>query len=398
MTAARRPSDRLAPSRRALSARHAGRLALSAALLGLLAAPAAAEIVETEHHAADLSRVAGPLEHPWAVAVLPDGAMLVTERPGRLRLIVDGALLDEPVAGVPDVRAGGQGGLLDVVLDPDFAGNNLVYLAYSEAGDGGAGTAVARGRLVRSADGARLEDVEVIFRQAPKVGGSSHFGARLVFAPDGKLFIGLGDRQQRERAQDLSVTIGKLVRINADGSIPDDNPFIGQDGARPEIWSYGHRNIQAAALDPATSDIVTIEHGARGGDEVNRPARGKNYGWPVITHGVDYSGEPIGIGRSAPGMEQPVYQWTPSIAPSGMAFYSGTAFPEWNGDLFVGALRGQMLVRLDIENGKVVGEERLLENQIGRIRDVRQGPDGSVLLLTDAGNGALWRLAPAATD
>lgn len=376
----------------------ATRLALSASLAALLTAPALAEVVETENHRVNLERVAGPLEHPWSVAVLPDGAMLVTERPGRLRLIVDGALQSEPVSGVPDVRAGGQGGLLDVVIDPDFAGNRLVYLAYSEAGDGGAGTAVARGRLVRDGTTARLDDVEVIFRQTPKVGGSAHFGARLVFAPDGKLFIGLGERQRRERSQDLSTTLGKLVRINADGSVPDDNPFVGQEGALPEIWSYGHRNIQAAALDPSTSDIVTIEHGARGGDEVNTPEAGKNYGWPVITHGVDYSGDPIGVGRSAPGMEQPDYQWTPSIAPSGMAFYTGNAFPQWNGDLFVGALRGQMLVRLDIENGKVVGEERLLERKIGRIRDVRQGPDGSLLILTDAGRGALWRLTPSVTD
>lgn len=376
----------------------AARLALSASLAALLAAPALAEVVDTEHHSINLQRIAGPLEHPWGLAVLPDGAMLVTERPGRMRLVVDGTLQPEPVAGVPDVRSGGQGGLLDVVIDPDFAGNRLVYFAYSEAGDGGAGTAVARGRLTRDGATARLDDVEVIFRQAPKVGGGAHFGARLVFAPDGTLFIGLGDRQQRERAQDLSTTIGKLVRINADGSVPQDNPFVGRDGALPEIWSYGHRNIQAAALDPATSDIVTIEHGARGGDEVNTPEAGKNYGWPVITHGVDYSGDPIGVGRSAPGMEQPDYQWTPSIAPSGMAFYTGTAFPEWNGDLFVGALRGQMLVRLDVEGGRIVGEERLLEGTIGRVRDVRQGPDGSLLVLTDAGDGAIWRLSPALMD
>ncbi len=376
----------------------AARLALSASLAALVTAPALAETVDTERHSVTLERLAEPLEHPWGLAVLPDGAMLVTERPGRLRLVVDGVLQPEPVAGVPDVRAGGQGGLLDVVIDPNFAGNRMVYLAFSEAGEGGAGTAVARGRLTRDGATARLDDVEVIFRQAPKVGGSSHFGARLVFAPDGKLFIGLGDRQQRELAQDLSVTIGKLVRINADGSVPQDNPFVGREGARPEIWSYGHRNIQAAALDPATSDIVTIEHGARGGDEVNTPEAGRNYGWPVITHGVDYSGAPIGIGKAAEGMEQPDYQWTPSIAPSGMAFYTGTAFPEWNGDLFVGALRGQMLVRLDVEGGRIVGEERMLEGTIGRIRDVRQGPDGSLLILTDAGDGALWRLSPAVTD
>jgi glucose/arabinose dehydrogenase len=372
-------------------------LPLAAVLLGA-AGPGAADTIATEHHAVSVEKLAGPLEHPWSLAVLPDGAMLVTERPGRLRLVVDGAVLPEPVAGVPRVRASGQGGLLDIALDPDFAGNRLVYLAYSEAGEGGAGTAVARGRLVRDGATARLEDVEVIFRQVPKVGGGAHFGARLVFAPDGTLFIGLGERQQRDRAQDLGTTLGKVVRIEADGAVPSDNPFAGQAGARPEIWSYGHRNIQAAALDPATGELVTVEHGARGGDEVNRPEAGKNYGWPVITHGVDYSGDPIGIGRKAPGMEQPVYQWTPSIAPSGMAFYTGTAFPEWNGDLFVGALRGEVLVRLDVEDGRVVGEERMLEGTLGRIRDVRQGPDGSLLLLTDARDGAIWRLSPAAAD
>jgi glucose/arabinose dehydrogenase len=375
----------------------AGPLA-TAVLLAALAGPAAADTVATERHAVSVEKIAGPFEHPWSLAVLPDGAMLVTERPGRLRLVVDGVLLPKEVDGVPRVRASGQGGLLDVALDPDFTGNRLVYLAYSESGDGGAGTAVARGRLARDGAAARLEDVEVIFRQVPKVGGSAHFGARLVFAPDGKLFIGLGERQQRDRAQDLSTTLGKVVRIEADGTAPPDNPFVGRDGALPEIWSYGHRNIQAAALDPATGDLVTVEHGARGGDEVNRPEAGKNYGWPVITHGVDYSGEPIGIGRRAPGMEQPVYQWTPSIAPSGMAFYTGAAFPEWNGDLFVGALRGELLVRLDVEDGRIVGEERMLEGALGRIRDVRQAPDGSLLLLTDAGDGALWRLSPAATD
>jgi glucose/arabinose dehydrogenase len=340
--------------------------------------------------AARVTDVATGLEHPWGLAFLPDGRLLVTERPGRLRLVAN-SRLSEPLAGVPGVYARGQGGLLDVALGPRFAQDRLVYLSFSEPGAGGAGTAVARGRLGERG----LEGTQVIWRQQPKVDASNHWGSRLVFRPDGTLFVTLGDRfAYRERAQDLSVALGKIVRINGDGTVPRDNPFAGRDGARPEIWSYGHRNVQAAALD-ARGELWTVEHGARGGDELNNPQPGKNYGWPVITYGVDYSGARIGVGRSQPGMEQPVYYWDPVIAPSGAVFYSGAAFPEWRGDLLVGSLRPGALVRLRIDGGRVVQEERYLGELGERIRDVRQGPDGAIYLLTDSFRGRILRLDPA---
>jgi glucose/arabinose dehydrogenase len=315
--------------------------------------------------------------------------MLVTERPGRLRVVARGGRVSEPLAGAPEVLARGQGGLLDVALSPGFGQDRLVYLSFAEPGEGGASTAVARGRL-----GDRgLEGVQVIWRQQPKVSGTHHWGSRLVFRPDGTLFVTLGDRlAYRERAQDLSVTIGKVVRLNADGSIPRDNPFVGRADARPEIWSYGHRNIQAAALDPS-GQLWTVEHGARGGDELNHPQPGRNYGWPVITYGVEYSGGRIGVGTSRPGMEQPVYYWDPVIAPSGAVFYTGDAFPDWRGDLLVGSLQPGCLVRLKVEGNRVVREDRYLAD-LGRIRNVRQGPDGLVYLLTDSPNGRILRLEP----
>ena len=373
---------------------------LAAILIGLalLAASALAEEAprsptpRAAKLAVRVTDVATGLEHPWGVELLPDGRFLVTERPGRLRLVGRDGRLSEPLTGVPEAYASGQGGLLDVALSPSFAQDRLVYLSLAERGGGGAGTAVARGRLGERG----LEEVQVVWRQQPKVqGGSNHWGSRLVFRPDGTLFVTLGDRYaHRERAQDLGTTIGKVVRINADGSIPRDNPFVGRPGALPEIWSYGHRNIQGAALDPR-GQLWTIEHGARGGDELNNPQPGKNYGWPVITYGVDYSGARIGVGTERAGMEQPVYYWDPVIAPSGATFYSGAAFADWKGDLLVGSLRPGLLVRLRIADGRVVQEERYLAELGERIRDVREGPDGAIYLLTDSSRGRLIRVEPA---
>ena len=334
--------------------------------------------------------VATGLEHPWGLAMLPDGRMLVTERPGRLRMVDKDGKLSPPLTGVPAVYARRQGGLLDVALSPRFATDQLVYLSFSEPGDGGAGTAVARGRLAGNA----LEQVQVIWRQTPKVESPNHWGSRLVFGKDGTLFVTTGDRYRfRDRVQDLGSTIGKVVRINADGSTPADNPFAKRDGARPEIWSYGHRNLQGAALDPASGQLWTLEHGARGGDELNRPQAGRNYGWPVITYGVDYSGVKIGEGTSKAGMEQPVYYWDPVIAPSGAVFYTGDAYPGWKGSLFIGSLSPGGLVRLTLDGDRVGSEERYLGN-IGRVRNVVQGPDGLLYLLIDASNGSIQRLAP----
>ena len=342
--------------------------------------------------AATVTEIATGLEHPWGVALLPDGRFLLTERPGRMRLVGTGGRLSEPLTGVPEVYARGQGGLLDVALSPGFAQDRLVYFSFSEPGPGGAGTAVARGRLAERG----LEGTQVIWRQQPKVEGPNHWGSRLVFRADGTLFVTMGDRYgHRERAQDLSTTLGKVVRINADGSAPRDNPFAGRAGALPEIWSLGHRNVQAAVLD-GRGELWTVEHGARGGDELNNPQPGKNYGWPVITYGVDYSGARIGIGTTKAGMEQPVYYWDPVIAPSGGTFYSGAAFTDWKGDLLVGSLTPGLLVRLRITNGRVVREERYLAELRDRIRDVREGSDGAVYLLTDdSSNGRLLRVTPA---
>ena len=316
--------------------------------------------------------------------------MLVTEREGRLRVVGKDGTVSAPLAGVPRVFARGQGGLLDVALSPTFAADRLVYLSYAEPGEGGAGTAVARGRLGEGG----LENLQVIWRQLPKVGGGNHWGSRLVFARDGTLYVTTGDRySERDRAQDLATTLGKVVRINADGSIPADNPFVKRDGARPEIWSYGHRNLQGAALHPQTGQLWTVEHGARGGDELNRPQGGKNYGWPVITYGVDYSGLRIGEGTAKVGMEQPVYYWDPVIAPSGATFYTGSAFPAWRGSLFVGSLRPGALVRLTLDGDRVTGEERYLPD-VGRVRNVVQGPDGLLYLLIDAADGKVLRVEP----
>ena len=336
--------------------------------------------------------VASGLEHPWALAFLPDGRMLVTERPGRLRIIAAGGQLSEPVAGVPEVAARSQGGLLDVAVDPAFSENRYVYLSYAEPGeDGTASTAVARGQL---GDG-RLENVQVIYRQQPKVRSGGHYGSRIVFRGDGTIFITQGDRQnQRPLVQDLSTGIGKIVRINADGTIPPDNPFVGREGTLPAIWSYGHRNLQGATLHPETGQLWTVEHGARGGDDLNHPEAGKNYGWPVITYGVDYSGAKIGEGTAREGMEQPVYYWDPVIAPSGLIVYTGNRYPGWTGSLLIGSMRPGALVRLELENGRVTREERYLGELGERIRDVQQGPDGYVYVVTDNASGRVLRVEP----
>ncbi|HEU4799367.1 MAG TPA: PQQ-dependent sugar dehydrogenase [Gemmatimonadales bacterium] len=337
--------------------------------------------------------IASELEHPWGFALLPDGRFLVTERPGRLRIVGADGTVSAPLTGVPEVLARGQGGLLDVTLDPEFAENHVLYLSFSDPGSNGtAGTAVARARLA----GAGLEDVTVIYRQEPKVRSNGHYGSRVVVRADGTLFITQGDRMnQRPLVQDLSTGIGKVMRINADGAAPGDNPFVDRAGAKPEIWSYGHRNVQAAALDPATGELWTVEHGARGGDELNHPEAGKNYGWPVITYGIDYSGVRIGEGTAKEGMEQPVYYWDPVIAPSGMTFYEGDAFPEWKGSILIGSLGTGSLVRLAMAEGKVTSEERYEILGGDRVRDVQVGPDGLVYLVTDEDDGALVRVRPA---
>lgn len=336
--------------------------------------------------------VARGLVHPWAVAFLPSGQMLVSERPGRLRLIAADGRVGEPVAGLPPVDATGQCGLLDVLVDPRFADNRLIYWSFAEAGEGGNTVAVARGRLERN----RLEEVKVIFRQAPRVSSRLHCGSRIVLGRDGNLLVGLGDRFSRmDDAQNPSNHLGKVVRITPDGAVPGDNPFVGRPTHAPEIWSLGHRNIQGAAVHPATGDVWTVEHGPQGGDEVNVVEAARNYGWPLLTYGRNYgTGTRIGEEGPRPGFEQPLKVWVPSIAPSGMAFVTGDRYPAWKGSLLVGALRAQALVRLQLDGRKVVAEERLLENLMARIRDVRQGPDGFIYLLTDSADGQLLRLQP----
>lgn len=333
------------------------------------------------------------LQNPWGMAFLPDGQVLITERPGTLRLVAADFSGNSQVAGVPDVFSRGQGGLLDVAVSPSFDQDRWVYLAYAEAGDNKlAGTAVGRGRL--SADNSRLDDFTVIFRQEPKLSTGNHFGSRLVFDDQGHLFITLGENYQRMAAQDLGKLQGKVVRLNADGSVPQDNPFIGKAGARSEIWSYGHRNAQGAALNPWTDVLWLHEHGPRGGDEINIPQAGKNYGWPLATHGTDYTLLPISEakGKTAPGTEPPHHVWQKSPAISGMAFYNAERFAGWQHNLFIGALADESLIRLELKGNEIVHEERLLKDKLGRIRDVRQGPDGYLYVLTDAAAGSLVRV------
>jgi aldose sugar dehydrogenase len=367
--------------------------------LAVSAAPAAlaqdTQRLRTDKVEVIVETVARNLQNPWGLAFLPDGRMLVTERPGRLRIADAEGKLSGPIKGMPRIATGRQGGLLDVALDPSFAQNRLVYVSFSEdRGEGRAATSVARGRL--SGDETALEALEVIFRQEPAYTGNAHFGSRLVFDRTGNLFVTTGDRfDLRDQAQNPANHIGKIVRIKPGGGAAADNPFLNREDARPEVWSVGHRNVQAAALNPATGELWTVEHGARGGDEVNIPGKGRNYGWPVISYGVHYSGEKIGEGTRKQGLEQPAFYWDPSIAPSGMAFYTGDKFPAWRGSVLVGALAGKLVARLETSGNKVTGEERMLQNLGERIRDVRQGPDGFVYLLTDSAQGRILRMKPA---
>jgi glucose/arabinose dehydrogenase len=343
----------------------------------------------------EVQTVATGLVNPWALAFLPDGKMLVTERPGRMRIVTAEGQLSPPLKNVPEVWASGQGGLLDVITDKGFAQNRTIYFCFAERTSGGGRTAVARAKLN---DGSgRLDELKIIFRQDGPLSSGNHYGCRIVQANDGNLFVTLGEHfTYRNEAQNLGNHLGKLIRITPDGAAPSDNPFAGRDGAKPEIWSFGHRNEQGLALNPATGDLWEIEHGPRGGDEVNIIGKGKNYGWPVIGYGIDYSGATIHEAAAKDGMEQPVKYWVPSIAPSGMAFYNGKLFPKWSGSLFTGALAGKMLVRLSLNGNSVTGEERLLQNLYERIRDVRQGPDGALWLLTDNSAGRILRVSPAA--
>ena len=352
----------------------------------------------TSNAAFEVEVLAKGLEHPWAVEPLPGGDLLVTERPGRLRIVTAGGNMGQPIEGLPKVDARGQGGLLDVALSPGFVKDRTILWSYAEPREGGNGTSVARGVL--SADRRRVDQVRVIFRAAPTYDGTMHYGSRLAFGPDSMLYITTGERSDkpmRRYAQQLDSDLGKVLRIRPDGSVPKDNPFTGQNGARPEIWTLGHRNIQASAFDPQ-GRLWIVEHGTNGGDELNLIQKGKNYGWPLQAYGEEYSGAPIpGAVTAKDGMEQPVYYWDPVIAPAGAQFYTGDAFPAWHGDLFVGSMKDKMLVRLVMANDRVTGEEHLLQDRGQRVRDVRQGPDGALYLVTDEDNGELWKVAPRAS-
>ena len=344
----------------------------------------------------EVTVVARGLEHPWAVEPLPGGDLLVTERPGRLRIVSAAGVVGEPITGLPAMDARGQGGLLDVALSPAFATDRTIFWSYAEPRPGGNGTTVARGVL--APDSRSVSDVRVLFRALPTYANNMHYGSRVAVGPDGKVYITLGERSDapmRPQAQRLDSHLGKTIRINTDGSVPADNPFVGQAGALPEIWSTGHRNVQAAAFD-AGGQLWEVEMGTRGGDELNRVARGANYGWPVAAYGVEYSGEPIaGSATVRAGTEQPAYYWDPVIAPSGAQWYGGAAFPAWRGSLFVGSLGQRRLVRLTVEGGRVTGEEHLLADREQRVRDVREGPDGALYVVTDEDDGELWRISPS---
>ena len=343
----------------------------------------------------DVVVMASGLEHPWAVEPLPDGDVLITERPGRMRIVSSEGKIHEPLAGVPEVFAQGQGGLLDVTLSPDFKSDRTIFFSYSEPRDGGNATSVAR--AVLSDDRKRLEAVKVIFRALPVYDGDKHYGSRLAFDADGMLYVTLGERSDieiRPQAQDLDSHMGKIVRIAPDGSVPKDNPFVNKNDALPEIWTLGHRNVQSAAFD-SDGELWIVDHGAQGGDEINLVEKGKNYGWPLVAYGEEYTGEPIETAKTQrPGFEQPIYYWDPVIAPSGAQFYDGDAFVEWQGSLFIGGLKERELVRIVLDDGKVIGEEHLLGDRGQRIRDVRQGPNGALFVVTDEDDGELWRIEP----
>ncbi|MDZ4790566.1 MAG: PQQ-dependent sugar dehydrogenase [Hyphomicrobiales bacterium] len=368
-----------------------GTLALITLVFLLSAGLAQAKPMQSELHKFSVVTVASGLNHPWGMAFLPGGDMLVTERNGGVRLIRDGKLVKQPLVGAPKAYARGQGGLLDIAAHPKFAENRYVYISYAGSGEGGAGTEVARAKFTGDA----LEGLEVVFKANPKTSGSAHYGGRLAFTPSGDLLVTLGDRYARmKEAQDLNSHMGKVIRIRDDGSIPSDNPFTKREGAKPEIYSYGHRNVQGLALRPGSNQIWTGEFGPQGGDEINIDKPGANYGWPKITYGEDYGGGVISDKTALPNMEQPVVYWRPSISPSGMTFYDGDKFPKWKGNLFVGALSGAHVRRLTLQGDKVTAQEALLEDEGERIRDVRQGPDGFIYLLTDESNGKILRLEP----
>ena len=367
----------------------------AAALVAIGCAHADAQAIRSSAGDLAVETKATGLDHPWAFAFLPDGRLLVTERPGRMRIVATDGKLSPVLAGVPKVFASGQGGLHDVVLDRGYAQNHVIYFCYAEPVNGGARTALARARLADEGT-PRLDDLQVIFRQEGPLSSGNHFGCRIVQTPDNNLFLATGDHfGPRDQAQNLGNHIGKLIRIRPDGSVPPDNPFVGRAGAKPEIWSYGHRNPQGLALHPVSGKLWEQEHGPRGGDEINIVEKGKNYGWPVIGFGIDYSGAKIHDSTRKDGMEQPIWHWVPSIAPSGMAFSTGDLFPGWRGNLFVGALVDRSLVRLELDGEKAVKEERLLRELRERIRDVRQGPDGALWVATDSSSGRILRVAPA---
>jgi glucose/arabinose dehydrogenase len=357
---------------------------------GLPPPPQPANVVKTGYK---VTEIAKGLDHPWSMAFLPDGSMLVTERVGRLRLIAAGALLAEPIGGVPAVHIGSQAGLFDVVLHPNFAQNHTVYLTYAAGTKAANGTQVARARF----DGRMLQDLQVIFKAMPLKDTDNHYGGRMAFLPDGTFALTLGEGfEYREKAQDLASDLGKIVRLNEDGSVPPNNPFVGRASVRPEIYTWGHRNPQGLIFDAQSGRLYETEHGPRGGDELNIIVAGRNYGWPVITYGMDYSGAYVSPYTQRPGLEQPVIYWTPSIAPSGLAMYRGDKFPAWQGDLFVGALAFRHLRRVHLDGrGEVVDQEQLLNDLNWRIRDVRSAPDGYLYVCTDEADGRVLRLEPA---